>query len=661
MAILNIVAAGRARRVGRDLGTARGGSARAGAPAGMTLDALAAEARRSMGAALSSLGLGAPDYGVEPSARPGFGDVSSNAAFLLARQAGRPPAAIASDIARACPAGRLIERVEAHASGHVNFFADAAALARETVTSALRKGYCTADVGRGRRATVEHTSVNPNKALHIGHMRNVALGDAVARMLAATGHDVSTLNYVDDSGLQVANLMIGFDELGFAESPGAGQKFDAYCGDTVYVGAMERIEADEGLRRRASEVLARIERGGTEEARRAERLTRRILDAQLETCWRVGARYDCLNFESHILRSGMWEGIFARLRESGAVRLEAAGKNAGCWTVPGEDGEDDKVLVRSGGTATYMAKDIPYAAWKLGLVEDPFGYEPHATAQPGRELACTTLGGPAGGASRFASPRVITVIDSRQSRLQGIISSLLRRFFGVGEGAYVHLAYESVTLSAETARGLGLETGGRAAQMSGRRGLYVGADSVLDSLAARAMEETSRRNGGAPEAELRRVAEQIAVGALRYEMVRQDLDRAVTFDLARSLSLEGDTAAYLQYAHARAVRVLERAGGGHGDADYGALGGPHERALVMAIGSFGPALRGAASSLSPKTLARYAHGLAVGFNSFYEHVRVTDGEGGDGATAARVALVAAFRATIEGTAGILGIPMPGRM
>lgn len=638
-----------------------GDATRAGAPAAMTLDALAAEARRAIGTALSSLGLEGPDHGVEPSARPGFGDVSSNVAFLLARAEGRPPREIAAEIARACPAGALVARVEAHASGHVNFFADAAALARETIESALREGYCTADVGHGRRVTVEHTSVNPNKALHIGHMRNVVLGDTVARMLAATNHDVSTLNYVDDSGLQVANLMVGFGELGFAEQPGEGQKFDAYCGDTVYVGAMERIEADEGLRQRASEILGRIEQGDTEEARRAERLTRAILDAQLETCWRVGARYDCLNFESHILRSGMWDEIFARLKESGAVRLETAGKNAGCWTVPGEGGDDDKVLVRSGGTATYMAKDIPYAAWKLGLVEDPFGYVPHARAQPGRGLACTTLDRGARRGTRFSSPQVITVIDSRQSRLQGIIASLLGRFFGIGDGRYVHLAYESVTLSAETARGLGLQTGGKSVQMSGRRGLYVSADSVLDSLAARALEETSRRNGGAPGPGPRAIAEQIAVGALRYEMVRQDLDRAVTFDLARSLSLEGDTAAYLQYAHARAVRVLERAGGGHGEADYGALDGQHERALVMAVGSFGPALRGAASSLSPKTLARYAHGLAVGFNSFYEHVRVTDGEGGSGATAARVALVAAFRATIEGTAGILGIPMPGRM
>lgn len=627
----------------------------------MTLDALVAEARGAIGAALSSLGLEEHNHGVEPSARPGFGDVSSNVAFLLARAEGRPPREIAADVARECPAGRLVARVEAHASGHVNFFADAAALARETIASALREGYCTANVGHGRGVTVEHTSVNPNKALHIGHMRNVVLGDTVARILAATNHDVSTLNYVDDSGLQVANLLVGFGELGFSESPEKGQKFDAYCGDTVYVGAMERIEADEGLRRRASEVLARIERGGTEEARRAERLTRRILDAQLETCWRVGARYDCLNFESHILRSGMWDEIFADLKESGAVRLETAGKNAGCWTVPGEDGDDDKVLVRSGGTATYMAKDIPYAAWKLDLIEDPFGYVPHARAQPGRELFCTTLDRGARRDLRFSSPQVITVIDSRQSRLQDIIASLLEEFFGIEEERYIHLAYESVTLSAETARGLGLQTGGKSVQMSGRRGLYVSADSVLDSLAARAMEETSRRNEGAPERELRAVAEQIAVGALRYEMVRQDLDRAVTFDLARSLSLEGDTAAYLQYAHARAVRVLERAGTGHGEADYGALAGPHERALVMAVGSLGVALRGAAGSLSPKTLARYAHGLAVEFNSFYENVRVADGEGGGGATAARVELVEAFRSALEGAAGLLGIPLPGRM
>ncbi len=628
----------------------------------MTLDALTSEARAMVDSAVGELGLDGPDYGIEPSARPGFGDVSSNVAFLLARSAHRAPREIAADIARSCKPRRLVGRVEAHASGHINFFADAAELAAETIAASQQDTYCRADIGHGKRVTVEHTSVNPNKALHIGHLRNVIVGDTVARILAATNHDVRTLNYVDDSGLQVANLILGFTRLGFDESPPDGQKFDAYCGDTVYVGAMARIGEDEGLKREAGEILAAMERDGTEEARLADRLTRMILDSQLQTCWRVGARYDCLNFESHILRSGMWDEIFARLKDARTVRLETDGKNAGCWTVPGTgEDDDDKVLVRSGGTATYMAKDIPYAAWKLGLVDDPFEYVAYVPDQPDRSLLCTALRDSGGRARDMSAGRVITVIDSRQSRLQAIIESLLRRFFGIAEGAYVHLAYESVTLSAETAQGIGLATGGKSVQMSGRRGLYVGADSVLDSLLERATAETSGRNEGMDAAEVRAIAEQIAVGAIRYEMVRQDLDRAITFDLARSLSLDGDTAAYLQYSHARAIRVLEKAGIGHGKADYGALAGSHERALVMAIGSLGVALRGAAAGLSPKVLARYAHDLAVTFNSFYEHVRVAGGDGGSAATAARVELVTSFRVTLEGVAAHLGIPLPGRM
>lgn len=618
------------------------------------------DARQSVTDALMALDLTSADYTVEPSARPGFGDVSCNVAFLLAKAAHRPPKDLASEIAGTCKATGLIERIEAHASGHINFFADIAALNKSVIESALGDTPCTVDVGHGSKVTIEHTSVNPNKALHIGHMRNVVLGDALARILRKTNHSVRVLCYVDDLGLQVANLVLGFTQLGFSESDTGGKRFDQYCGDVVYVKAIEKIDASGELKAEAAKILKAMEDDSTVEAQTARRLSHKILAEQLGTCWRVGARYDCLNFESHIIRSGMWDQIFERLKKSSLVKLAEDGANAGCWIVPGAEEKYDKVLVRSNGVATYIAKDIPYAAWKLGKIPDPFGYAPYEQAQPDTPLLQTTLeGGSPGNDSE--SGRVITVIDSRQTLLQNIISELLAKFFGVQKQDYVHLAYESVTLGAQTAKQLGIDSGDKSVQMSGRSGLFVNADSVIDMLTERASEETLKRNPEMTAKEIDSISTQLAIGAMRYEMIRQDLDKMITFDLARSLRLDGDTSSYLQYAHARALRMLGKAGSPTDAPDYTALSGPHERELVRTIGTLEIAVQDAAANLSPKGIARYAHDLTVAFNAFYEHVRVIGSDDPASVTAARIALVDSFRASLGYALDLLGIPAPARM
>ncbi len=260
----------------------------------------------------------------------------------------------------------------------------------------------------------------------------------------------------------------------------------------------------------------------------------------------------------------------------------------------------------------------------------------------------------------FAGDKVITVIDSRQARLQKIITALMAKFKSVPD-AYVHMGYESVTLSAETAKTLGMETEGKQAQMSGRKGLYVNADSVYDLLKQKTIEETSKRHPEMNDSEIQNIAHQISVGTLRYEMIKQDLDKIIAFDLNKSLSLEGDTAPYIQYTHARASRIIEKSGQKPTiDVDFSLLKDPNEINLIKIIGLFDMQVRDAAKNHSPKVIARYCHDLAVGFNSFYEHVKVLD-IGDDSLEKSRLCLVHSFKMTIEHALDLLGINAPDKM
>ncbi|HEX9846511.1 MAG TPA: arginine--tRNA ligase, partial [Candidatus Nitrosotenuis sp.] len=505
---------------------------------------------------IHDLGIHETEFVLEP-AKEGFGDVTCNIAFLAAKQLKTKPYEIAQSIAKKYEQflGKLVAKVEAHQSGYLNFYADAAQLCRIIISATQKGEYGAVDVGKKSHLVVEHTSVNPNKALHIGHVRNVIIGDSVARILSKVNYDVSVLNYVDDSGLQVADIIVGFKHLGFSENPPTGQKFDHYCGDAVYVKTTEKYSEDSHLEQIRNNILKDLEDGNSEIAKFAKTITCKVLAEQLKTCWRLGAYYDCLNFESEIVRSNLWPLIFEKLKEMHLIKYEEEGKNKGCWVIISD--EEDKVLVRSNGTATYIAKDIPYAAWKLGLVKDPFHYKKYTVQENGKILWQTTLEQSNEPQQKFAADKVITVIDSRQARLQNIITKLISKF-ATNSKSYNHLRYESVTLSSDTAGALGMDTRGKNTQMSGRKGLYVNADAILDMLEAKTLGETKKRNPDFSEDQLLKIANKVAVATLRYEMIKQDLDKIITFDHTKSLSLEGDTASYIQYAYARAMRIIEK-------------------------------------------------------------------------------------------------------
>ncbi len=626
----------------------------------MTLRLVYDEIRLGVDKACNALGYPKTEFDVSEASRPEFGDVSCNVGFLLAKVLKKRPSDVSQSIADEYKKnlGGYVSEVSVHASGYLNFVANYAQLVPQVIHSSLRASYGSVDLGKNSKMVIEHTSVNPNKALHVGHVRNIIIGDTVARILHKASYDVSVLNYVDDSGLQVADIIVGFKYGGFSDKPPIEQKFDHYCGDVVYVKTTERYETDKALAELRSHVLQELEEGTSEIAKFGDEITRRVLEEQLKTCWRLGVTYDCLNFESQIVRSKLWQVAFEKMKSLGITTLEQEGKNAGCWVIKAES-EEDKVLVRSNGTATYIAKDIPYAAWKLGILEDPFYYKHYAVQKTGRVLWQTTLDSK-DTAMRFTGDRVITVIDSRQSRLQNIITKIMSEFKSKPD-SYVHLGYESVTLSHDTAKTLDLDTGGKSVQMSGRKGIYVSADYVLDILSQRTFDEAKKRNPEFDEMGLVKISEQVAIGALRYAMIKQDLDKVITFDLTESLSLEGDTGPYIQYAYARAMRILEKAGKSPNfEASLGGIDTVYEKEMVKVIGEFDLHVEDSAKNLSPKIIAKYCYHLAVSFNTFYEHVKVLTADSED-IINARLCLVYSFKETLAKALQLLGIDAPERM
>ncbi|MDQ3888615.1 MAG: arginine--tRNA ligase, partial [Thermoproteota archaeon] len=473
------------------------------------------------------------------------------------------------------------------------------------------------------------------------------------------------------------DIVVGFKFAGFPVAPPTkNQKFDQYCGDEVYVKINEIYEKDPQIAEKRKLVLKEIEEGKSEIARFAMDITLRVLQEQLKTCWRMKVRYDLLNFETHIVGSKLWSKAFELLKANGIAKYETEGKNKGCWVIEGkeEKKEEDKVLVRSDGTATYIAKDIPYAAWKLGLVEDPFYYQEYTKQWDGSTLYATTLAARDSRSSKTVDKkfnggeRVITIIDSRQSRLQGIISQVLSKIGvnGNGHNKYFHLSYEAVTLSSDTAKEFGMDIGNRQfMHMSGRKGIYVNADYVLDALHSKAYKEAKTRNPDSSAQQLNKIANDISISAMRYNMIKQDLDKIITFDIKESLSLEGDTGPYLQYAYARSQRILEKSEEGviiarRTNFAFEQLTRDSEIALIKEIAKLDLVVENAAKSLCPKSLAHYAYNLAMTFNLFYEKVPVLREQDNE-VRMARLGLVKAFGIALKNTLEVLGITALDRM
>jgi arginyl-tRNA synthetase len=472
------------------------------------------------------------------------------------------------------------------------------------------------------------------------------------------------LYYVDDSGLQVADIVVGFKYAGFPiNPPNPGTKFDQYCGNEVYVKINELYLNNPDLLQKRKSVLKSIEEGNSDLSTFAKDISLRVLKDQLKTCWNLRVRYDLLNFESDIVASKLWEEMFEILKNEGKAVYETEGKNKGCWVIRGSDGDDDKVLIRSDGTLTYMAKDLPYAAWKLGLFSDPFLYYAFSEQWDTSILWADTLDKSVGSPPKrqFGGAEiVINLMDSRQSRLQTIISSTLSAVVKYDKGRYLHLSYEPVTLSSRTAKSLGIHVGKPSTHMSGRKGIFVGADQVMEILYKKAKEEILSRYPKITDPELSAISESLGRAAVRYNLIKQDLERPIVFDLEESLSLDGDTGPYLQYAFARSQRLLEKGDFTRKSVRFASLVHDKERNLIRELSKMDLIIEQCSSQMNPKLIARYAHRLSVAFNLFYEQVPILK-EANVSLVSARLLLVKAFNIVMKLALNCLGIDPLNRM
>lgn len=491
---------------------------------------------------------------------------------------------------------------------------------------------------------IEHTSVNPNKSLHVGHLRNSIIGDCLFKILKEIGYNVKVLNYVDDSGLQVADIIVGlkYAHLADINPQGENQKFDHFCGNYVYVKINELYKSRNDLEEKRKEILKLLEDPNSEISEYTQAIVNKILKDQLDTCWRIKCHYDLLNFESQIIQSNMWKEVFQTLKDLKLIHFEIEGKNAGCWIFKSKD-EGDKIVVRSDSTLTYFAKDIPYALWKLGHINNPFNFEIYSKQWDSTILYKTKIKK----SSDFTEnpttinnkqiidfnniKTAITIIDFRQERLQKILIEILENM-GINKIKYKYLGYEPVTLSNKTAKMLGINTEDKKnTQMSGRKGIFVEADMALDLLVEKSFLEVKKRNNNLEDNQILNIAKEIAISALRYYFIKQDMGKMITFDINDSLSLDGDTGPYIQYSYARGRKILLKINelNFYSNQTYDSIDeidfNLTEIDLIKHLCKYSKKITEAAKSCEPKVISKYLYDLATIFNNFYEKSPIIKG------------------------------------
>jgi arginyl-tRNA synthetase len=636
----------------------------------MSFKKFISEANEAVKFSLKKLDIKNEKFNLTEPTRDEFGDLSCNIAFLLTKELQKSPQVIASMLVEqyhqfhneTYSNQSYISSVVAHESGYINFQVNLALMGKEVISDILKNNASRMDIGNGKKVIIEHTSVNPNKALHVGHLRNVAIGDTMYRILRDTNYDVRVLNYVDDSGLQVADILVGFLFLKFPVTPPNNNiKFDTYCGNEIYVKVNELYEKDPTLVEKRKSLLKKLEEGDEQINSFASEITSKVLKDQLRTCWRMKARYDLLNFESHIIISKLWEKTFERMRNENIIMKETEGENAGCW-VFGSDVEGTKIIVRSDGTATYIAKDIPYALLKVGTLEDQFKYQVFLKQWDNTTLWSSTTDDlkETNQPHFFPAEDSITVIDNRQTRLQRIIQEILNKFES-NSNRYMHLAYGPVLLSNRTAKDLGMESEDqKSVQMSGRKGVFIDADFVLDTLYRKAKEETTKRNPEITGKDLERTSEEIAISAMRYSLIKNDLEKELKFDMIDSLSLDGNSGPYLQYAYARCCRLIEKSKTNSFSGDASILTDPIEYRLIKHLSKYAISIEDTINNMEPKLIALYAYELATMFNLFYEKLPILK-ESDAEISRARISLVEAIRKILKIFISFVGITPLERM
>jgi arginyl-tRNA synthetase len=641
-----------------------------------------------------------------------LGDLGTPAAFELARRLRKAPRAIAQEIAAAFGTLAGISHVTAAPNGYINFFLERPAF----LLDRLAPGSSPVQHGAGK-AIVEHTAINPNKAAHIGHLRNSALGDTLVRVLRFSGIPVEVQNYIDDTGVQVADVVVGFrvlENMSMADVQKVADttRFDYHCWD-LYARVTDWYGEDKARLDVRARTLHDIEHGGNENAAIAALVADRIVRCHLATMARMNVDYDLLTWEGDILRLKFWAQAFEVLKAKGAVYLRTEGRLAGCWVMPIQeelestssspapnsqptngpetDSDDDaeereKVIVRSNGVVTYVGKDIAYQFWKLGLLGRDFQYRVFAKRANGPLWATCSENGLPNHPRYGGAAYVYNVIDVRQSYLQKLLKQALIAV-GHAEGAQRshHFSYEMVALSHATARELGYapppdsdEAKRPFVEVSGRKGLGVKADDLLDIVIRKAREEVAKRDSELLEDEAAHIAGLIGVAAVRYFLIKFSRGKVIAFDLDEAISFQGETGPYIQYAIVRINNIFRKLQERDGLDDTaliasldqlpaGELTGDngHELwSLVLEAARLDEIVEQVIATLEFSVLAKYAFGLAQAFNAFYNlHPSRSSvlNEERDNVRRWRAAAVIYLRNQLTLALDLMGIGVPRRM
>jgi arginyl-tRNA synthetase len=640
-----------------------------------------------------SYGLDLPKIVVEQPPRVELGEYALPLAFELAKTLRKAPRKIAEEIVAGIGPIDGFEKLEVAGAGYIN-----ARVKRESLATALAAGEePKADLPDGK-VLVEHSSINPNKAAHIGHLRNAILGDTFVRLLRFAGREVDVQNYIDNTGVQVADVIVGFLHLekksrAEIEELTRQPRFDYFCWD-LYAQVSRWCEQDKQNRDTRQQVLHALEEGGNETAAIADLISIAVLRRHLETMDRLDIEYDFLPRESEILHLHFWDAAFSKLKDAGVLSFETEGKNKGCWvmrrgkasaTKDTEDAEvaeeDQKVIVRSNGTVGYVGKDIAYHLWKFGLLGRDFGYRKFYRYPNEHDCWISTMDGEADHPHFGDVAEIYNVIDARQAEAQNTVVEALRGL-GYNQQAdhYTHFSYEMVALTPRCAADLGYQLSDEDKtrsyiEVSGRKGFGVKADDLIDTLISSAKKEVDPRHPQLSDAERMIIATQIAVGALRYFMLKFTKPSVIAFDFKEALSFEGETGPYAQYAVVRASNIF-RKGGLDPDIfcrnvdsyvstdDYAkylnSADGNEIWELWLASSKTSYVIDQCIATTEPAYLAKHVFQLAQLFNAFYHRYPIL-AEPDEGRKKFLFATIAVVRRELIRALALMGITVPSAM
>ncbi|MFC2161002.1 arginine--tRNA ligase [Acidobacteriota bacterium] len=609
-----------------------------------------------------------------------LGDLALAFPFQLAKKMKRPPREIAVEIAAKLQSLEGIIKVDIAGAGYINLFIDR----QNFFISKLKSlGHTTLE-SEEEKIIIEHTNINPNKAAHIGHLRNAVLGDTLGLCLKYKGENVEIQNYIDDTGVQVVDVVYGFmemEKMSLAEIERIEGKFDYYCWD-LYTRVSTFMNSNPDAAQIRSAILKNIEKGINPEAKIAEHLSLRILSTHIKTMKRLGISYDILPRESSILALKFWEIAFVLLKEKKAIEFIDSGVNKGCWVMKLESHEEkEKIIVRSDGTVTYVGKDIAYQLWKFGLLKNDFYYKPYAV-ENGHSLWITTSK-PTSHSVHFGNgSHVYNVIDTRQSYLQKVVVQGLKslKYFKEAEKS-IHFSYEMVALSPNSVKELDLEIteedkSKSFLEVSGRKGLGVKADDLLDRMEQKAQIEVNKRNPEISPEKRTEIAQNVACGALRYFMLKYAKNSLIVFDFEKALSFEGDTGPYLQYTIVRINSIFRKLKEKDEFEDRSITARissqefslSHMKApelsdfweLVFYAGKMDEEILHSIHSLEFSHLAKFAFNLCQKFNGYYHKYSIL-AEEDQSIKNIRILTVFFVRETLKCALDLMGIPTPQHM